>query len=245
MFSEWWCSECGQDPQGQEAPKCLKTLVFSGIFGSPERVFICRKPRWQIWKDFLRQTFFKSVAIPFVVALELLIERGLIHAGPGLPQGPFGKITSTPSNLGRANLAFLNHAFAQAVLDGVATLKVREGAFEALNKGSGALGKWSKVVAPSGAPPEELYDLPERHPPFSSFSSFSGVWGAKPLLSVGRTQIRHFRSFRQNVPFLAGVKNTVYQKHGLCHPDQSGLKMGFCQYPEMDPKWVKKRDVAF
>ena len=42
--------------------------------------------------------------------------------------------------------------------DGVATLKVRKGAFDALNKGSGALEKWSKVVAPSGAPPEELYD---------------------------------------------------------------------------------------
>ena len=32
-------------------------------------------------------------------------------------------------------------------------------------------------------------------------------------------QIRHFRRFRQNGPFLAGDKNTVYQKHGLCHPD--------------------------
>ena len=43
--------------------------------------------------------------------------------------------------------------------DGVATLKVRKGAFDALNKGSGALGNWSKVVAPSGAPPEELCDI--------------------------------------------------------------------------------------
>ena len=42
--------------------------------------------------------------------------------------------------------------------DGVATLNVRKGAFDALNKGSGALGKRSKVVARSGAPPEELYD---------------------------------------------------------------------------------------
>ena len=32
-------------------------------------------------------------------------------------------------------------------------------------------------------------------------------------------QIRHFRRFRQNGPFLAGDKNTVYQKHGLCDPD--------------------------
>ena len=43
--------------------------------------------------------------------------------------------------------------------DGVATLKVRKGDFDTLNKGSGALRKWSKVVAPLGAPPEELYDV--------------------------------------------------------------------------------------
>ena len=42
--------------------------------------------------------------------------------------------------------------------DGIATLKVRNSAFEALNKRSGALEKWSKVVARSGEPPEELYD---------------------------------------------------------------------------------------
>ena len=47
----------------------------------------------------------------------------------------------------------------------------------------------------------------------------STVWGAKPLSSLGRMQIRHFRRFRQNGPFLAGDKNTVYQKHGLCHPE--------------------------
>ena len=42
--------------------------------------------------------------------------------------------------------------------DGVATLKVSKGAFDALNRGSGALGKVKcKVVASSGAPPEELY----------------------------------------------------------------------------------------
>ena len=40
---------------------------------------------------------------------------------------------------------------------GVATLKERKGAFEAFNKGSGSLGKWSQLVAPSEAPPEELY----------------------------------------------------------------------------------------
>ena len=35
-------------------------------------------------------------------------------------------------------------------------------------------------------------------------------------------QIRHFHRFRQNGPFLAGDKNTVYQKHGLCHPELLG-----------------------
>ena len=34
-------------------------------------------------------------------------------------------------------------------------------------------------------------------------------------------QIRHFRRFRQNGPFSAGDKNTVYQKHGLCAPDSA------------------------
>ena len=52
--------------------------------------------------------------------------------------------------------------------------------------------------------------FPEWHPPFSSFSSFSGVWGAKPLFSVGRMQIRHFRRFRQNGPLF-----DTGQKHGL------------------------------
>ena len=33
-------------------------------------------------------------------------------------------------------------------------------------------------------------------------------------------QIRHFRRFRQNGPFLAGDKNKVYQKHGLCDPEK-------------------------
>ena len=39
------------------------------------------------------------------------------------------------------------------------------------------------------------------------------------MFSQGRMQIRHFRRFRQNGPFLAGDKNTVYQKHGLCDPE--------------------------
>ena len=33
------CSEGGQDPQGQKAPKCLKTLVFSGMLCPPEGGF--------------------------------------------------------------------------------------------------------------------------------------------------------------------------------------------------------------
>ena len=51
---------------------------------------------------------------------------------------------------------------------------------------------------------------------------FRGVRGAKPLFSVGRMQTRYFRRFRWNRPFLAGDKNTVYQKHGLCHPEDRG-----------------------
>ena len=39
-------------------------------------------------------------------------------------------------------------------------------------------------------------------------------------------QIRHFRRFRQNGPFLAGDKNTVYQKHGLRHPGRRGVAKG-------------------
>ena len=44
--------------------------------------------------------------------------------------------------------------------DGVATLKVRKDAVDVLIKGSGALGRVNEVVAPSGAPPEELYEVP-------------------------------------------------------------------------------------
>ena len=52
----------------------------------------------------------------------------------------------------------LAHFASQGASDGVATLEVRKGAFDALNDGSGALEKCSKVVAPSGAAPEEPYD---------------------------------------------------------------------------------------
>ena len=72
--------------------------------------------------------------------------------------------------------------------------------------------------------------FPEWHPPFSSFSSFSGVWGAKPLFSAGRMQIRHFRRFRQNGPFLAGDKSTVHQKHGLRDPEKNSHDVQFEEY---------------
>ena len=45
----------------------------------------------------------------------------------------------------------------------------------------------------------------------ATFVIFVVFWGAKPLFSVSRMQIRHFRSFRQDDPFLAGDKSTVYQ----------------------------------
>ena len=47
------------------------------------------------------------------------------------------------------------------------------------------------------------------------------------MFSVGGMRIRHFRRFRQNGPFLAGDKNTVYQKHGLCDPDFFFFKCRF------------------
>ena len=53
------------------------------------------------------------------------------------------------------------------------------------------------------------------------------------MFSVGRMQIRHFRRFRQNGPFLAGDKNTVYQKHGLCHPE-----VLFAANGGSDPSWL-------
>ena len=51
-------------------------------------------------------------------------------------------------------------------------------------------------------------------------------------------QIRHSRRFRQNGPFLAGDKSTVYQKHGLWYPDQKGTIQGECH-----PFEVGKSDV--
>ena len=49
-----------------------------------------------------------------------------------------------------------------------------------------------------------------------------GALRSEALVSVGRMQIRHFRRFHQNSPSLAGDKNTVYQKQGLCHPGLCG-----------------------
>ena len=73
-----------------------------------------------------------------------------------------------------------NSSIFQAVLDGVASLKVREGAFDALNKGSGALEKRRKVVAPSGAPPEELYDFCKTKTIFVGFSFLSDAISTAP-----------------------------------------------------------------
>ena len=62
---------------------------------------------------------------------------------------------------------------------------------------------------------------------FCDLCCFRGVWRAKPLFSVGRMQICHFRRFRQNDPFLArdkniyswqGIKTQFAKKRGLCHP---------------------------
>ena len=44
VFFRVVCPEGRQDLQVRNASKCLKTLVFSGIFPS-EVVFLCRKPR--------------------------------------------------------------------------------------------------------------------------------------------------------------------------------------------------------
>ena len=42
--------------------------------------------------------------------------------------------------------------------------------------------------------------LPEWHPPFSSFSSFSGVWGAKPLVFPGWNANSSFSPFSPKRP---------------------------------------------
>ena len=50
MFFRVVCSEDGQDPQGQKAPNCFKTLVFWGILCASERSALGRKPKWGIRK---------------------------------------------------------------------------------------------------------------------------------------------------------------------------------------------------
>ena len=60
--------------------------------------------------------------------------------------------------------------------------------------------------------------------------SLLSIWGPKPLFLVGRMQIRHFRRFRQNGPFLARfAKNTAYPKTRLVPGSdwcgQSGLEL--------------------
>ena len=66
-----------------------------------------------------------------------------------LPTGRWQNNTQTPANT-RKQLLRDKHDFSSGARrgapDGVATLKVRKGAFDALKKGSGALGKRSKVV---------------------------------------------------------------------------------------------------
>ena len=56
---------------------------------------------------------------------------------------------------------------------------------------------------------------------FRHFRPFQGSEERSPcfFFFVSRMQIRHFRRLRQNGPLLEGNKNTVSQKHGLCHPD--------------------------
>ena len=58
------------------------------------------------------------------------------------------------------------------------------------------------------------------HPPFSSIS---GVEEAKSLVFVGRMQYQNFRQFRQNHPFSAGDKTTVYQNDRFDNPDKVAL----------------------
>ena len=69
---------------------------------------------------------------------------------------------------------------------------------------------------------------------------------------MGRMRIRHFR---QNGPFLAGDKNTVYQKHGSCLPEfmvpsracvtDQGLERGRLPHcpPQKAPCFLKGRPL--
>ena len=57
------------------------------------------------------------------------------------------------------------------------------------------------------------------HPPFSSFSSISGAWGAKSLVFVDGMHYQNFADFRQNHLFSAGDKTTVFQNDRFDDPD--------------------------
>ena len=57
-FSGLVCSEVGQDLQGQNAPKCLKNIVFLGILCPSEGGPLCRKPKSEIWKNTIWKTPF-------------------------------------------------------------------------------------------------------------------------------------------------------------------------------------------
>ena len=61
-------------------------------------------------------------------------------------------------------------------------------------------------------------------PPFSSFSSISGVWGAKSWFLWVECNIRIFANFRQNHLFSAGDKTTVFQNDRFDNPEIRGRK---------------------
>ena len=99
--------------------------------------------------------------------------------------------------------------------------------------------------------------FPEWHPPFLSFSSFLGVWGAKPFFLWVECKFVIFASFVKTAPFWQGTnKNTVYQKHGLCHPDPQVLTRLFLRQRKVsrtprpwEPLWnlvkERKRHITF
>ena len=63
--------------------------------------------------------------------------------------------------------------------------------------------------------------LPEWHPPFSSFLSSSGAWGAKPLVFVCRMQIIIFAFFVKATCFRQGQKHR-FPKTPFSQPSQKG-----------------------
>ena len=55
---------------------------------------------------------------------------------------------------------------------------------------------------------------------FVIFVVFGGLRSEALVFSGLECKFVIYRRFRQNGPFLAGDKNKVYQKHGLCHPEK-------------------------